>query len=458
MSPNIRRVVARFGAALAFGAPLAVLAADHGVLFRFESGLSPKQMGAQTRHAVSVSRAHASNAIGPGLGIEVPMPDGRSRHFEYRHHEAAIDGNWTWFGRSDEGLDTVLTFGERAVFGRIDRGDREALQLTTDHGRVWLVETDPARQAPDQTLRLDDDVQIPPRHGEREVTAWTALESQAETSAKGTALVDVVIGFTAGLATKYGGPSEATTRLVNLVALSNAGLGNSLVNSRLRLVHALQVYYTDDNSNLQSLEALTGVSCNPTCTPQTVPAALLPLRSARDTYGGDLVALVRPNRAPQQQNCGRAWLLGGGGFSIDNSDSPYAYAVVSDGVDLNENSGFSELCNDHALAHELGHTLGQQHNVNDSGGNSGTHAYSYGYREASSTGFYTIMAYRLANSSQFSITHFGSPNVSYSGRPTGTAGADNARSLNLTMPLVAQFRASVVSEIDLFADGFETPP
>ena len=46
MSPNIRRVVARFGAALAFGAPLAVLAADHGVLFRFESGLSPKQMGA----------------------------------------------------------------------------------------------------------------------------------------------------------------------------------------------------------------------------------------------------------------------------------------------------------------------------------------------------------------------------------------------------------------------------
>ena len=90
MSPNIRRVVARFGAALAFGAPLAVLAADHGVLFRFESGLSPKQMGPQTRHAAAVSRAHAAKAIGPGLGLEVPMPDGRSRHLHYRHHEVAL--------------------------------------------------------------------------------------------------------------------------------------------------------------------------------------------------------------------------------------------------------------------------------------------------------------------------------------------------------------------------------
>src|SRR3546814_8586921 len=84
--------------------------------------------------------------------------------------------------------------------------------------------------------------------------------------------------------------------------------------------------------------------------------------------------------------------------------------------------------------------MGQAHNDEDSS-STGVHAYSYGYREASSTGFYTVMAYPQAEGSQFSIRYFANPNVKYSGRVTGVANqSDNVRSLNQVMPIIATFR------------------
>src|SRR5690606_31522027 len=71
------------------------------------------------------------------------------------------------------------------------------------------------------------------------------------------------------------------------------------------------------------------------------------------------------------------------------------------------------------------------------------HSYSYGYRESSSTGFFTIMAYPSGNS-QIEAPYFANPSVRFSGRPTGTATEDNVRSMNQTMPIISQFRATVV--------------
>src|SRR5690606_12536029 len=127
-----------------------------------------------------------------------------------------------------------------------------------------------------------------------------------------------------------------------------------------------------------------------------------------------------------------------------------------DGDDVG-NDGQTYMCSDKSLAHELGHLMGQAHNQADSQ-YPGTHAYSYGYRESSSSGFFTIMAYPQANSSQFEIAYFANPSVSYGGRPTGVANqSDNVRSMNQTMPIVAQFRATVVPlsnvRSDLDGDG-----
>ncbi len=427
---------------------------DRGTLLAYDQNQQPRHRGAQIYHAVQLSEAHALNAAAPGKSIELPMPSGGTMRINYERHEEGLDGNWSWVGKTADGFDAVITFGESAVFGRIAQRDTEALRLTMSAGRSWLVESDPSKMLDGNLGRDSDesDVLIP-----RSVVAAAsarklnsaAMTAAGDEAASPSSTVDVVLGYTNGLVTKYGNAANANTRLANLVAITNQGYVNSLVNPRIRLVRTVQVSYTDTNSNETALEAVTGYTCTTTgCTAQTVPTELVPLRTARDTYGGDLVSLVRPFQAPQHQGCGIAWLLGGGGFTIDNTDAPFGYSVVSDGTDVDEGDGRTYFCREETLAHELGHNMGQQHNIEDAGTppDTGTHSYSYGYREATTTGFYTVMAYRLANSSQFSINYFGNPSVNYAdtGRPTGTAAADNVRSLNLSMPLVVQFRTAVV--------------
>ena len=424
---------------------------DSGTLLAFDRSSKPVQRGAFTYHAVQLSEAHALNAAADGKSIDLPLPSGETMRIAYQRHEEALDGNWSWIGKTKDGLDAVITFGEGAVFGRIYQKDTEPYNLTMSGGRSWLVQTDPSKLLDGNLGRDPDqsDALIPPSVaaavGARKLSAAASVEGGGKASAANT--VDVVLGYTNGLVTKYGSAANATTRLSNLMAITNQAYVNSLIAPRVRLVRTVLVNYTDSNSNELALEALTGFDCTATaCTPQTVPTELVPLRTARDQYGADLVSLVRPFQAPQHQGCGIAWLLGGGGFAIDNTDAPFGYSIVSDGNDTDEGDGRNYFCREETLAHELGHNMGQQHNTEDSGGDSGTHPYSYGYREALTTGFYTVMAYRLANSSQFSINYFGNPSVNYTdtGRPTGTATTDNARSLNISMPLVAQFRASVV--------------
>lgn len=424
---------------------------DHGALLAYTPGRETIQRGAETYRAVQLSESHALNAAAKGRAIELPTPSGETVRIAFQRIEEGLDGNWSWIGRTADGQDAVITFGEKAVFGRIGQRGTEALRLTTAGGRAWLVETDPSRVIDGNRMpgARDHDMLVPP------ATAAAALASKRTAAAPTTfdakaspaQTVDVVVGYTNGLVSKLGSASAAETRVANLVALSNQAYANSQVTPRIRLVKTLQVAYTDTNSNEMALEAVTGVTCTTTsCSPQTVPAELAPLRTARDQYGGDLVALLRPLKSPEQGGCGIAWLLGGGGFPIDNTDADFGYSVVSDGTDVDETDGRTYSCVDTAFAHELGHNMGQQHNVEDSGGDSGTHSYSYGYRESTSTGFYTVMAYRLANSSQFNIGYFGNPSVTYAdtGRPTGTANANNAASLNISMPLVAQFRTPVV--------------
>lgn len=430
---------------------------DRGALLAFDAVNAPSREGATTLYPIRMSEAHALNAASPGGTIDVATPAGETMRFAYASHSEDALGNWTWVGNTADGLSAVITFGKDAVFGQIALPGAAPLQLTTRNGRTWLGVIDSTRALSAHLLRKGKpDVLIPriAAAGAAIAAGGKAAPAQPGFAVKASPAntVDLALGFTPGMITTYGSVSGVNTRLANLVAVANAAYQRSQVTPRVRLVHTMQVNYTDTNSNETALNALTGFVCNPSCTPTTVPAELQPLRTARDQFGADLVSLVRPLRAPQNEGCGIAWLLGGGGEGdtegndIDNTDAPYGYSVISDGQDLDETDGNNYLCYVETLAHELGHNMGQAHNIQDSGNRPGRHSYSYGYRETSTTGFFTIMAYPLANSSQFPISYFANPNVNDSGtgRVTGTAAADNARSLNQTMPRVAQFRAAVV--------------
>ena len=426
---------------------------DRGTLLAFNALQAPLRSGASTLYPVQLSEAHALHAAAAGRSIDITTPDGTPLRFAYSNHSEDAFGNWTWVGTTREGLNAVITYGEDAVFGQIAMPGTAPLQLTTRHGRTWMSVTDPSRFMSANTLRQGrPDYLVPNPNaaagyvavgGKSAAQPSSALTVSTKASPGNT--VDILLGYTAGMVSSYGSVSVVNTRLSNMVAVTNAAYQSSLITPRVRLVHTLQVSYTDTSSNETALNELSGVVCNPTCSSAPVPAALQPLRTARDQYGADLVSLVRPLRAPQHDGCGIAWILGGNLDTIDNSYASFGYSVVSDGQDLNEVDGNTYGCYIETLAHELGHNMGQAHNTQDADA-PGTHSYSYGYREASTTGFFTIMAYSIVNSSQFPISYFANPSVNDAGtgRVTGTASANNALSLNQTMPLVAQFRASVV--------------
>jgi peptidyl-Asp metalloendopeptidase len=436
------------------GAPGARLP-DRGSLIVYDRTQASVRRAAFTYHPVELSETHALNAAHPGGKIELQTPAGKTMSLAYNRHVEHGDGNWTWVGRTQEGLDAVITFGAEAVVGRIAQTGTEALQLKSSDSRIWLIEADPSKlRHPGSSLALDHDVAIIPQAALESAQAKAAAKSATAANAPDAVsaatgpnnTVDVVLGYTPGLVTQLGSTSIVVTTLTNRIELTNQALAASLVTPRVRLVRTLQVNYTDGNSNSAALDALSGQTCTTTsCTTIPVPAELQPLRNARDQFGGDIVSLVRPLKEPEHLGCGIAWLLGPNNSTIDSTDAPFAYSVVSNGSDVRESDGFTYSCPVETLAHEMAHNMGQQHNVEDSGGDAGTHPYSYGFREASLSGFYTIMAYPAANSSQFSILNYANPNVNYlTGRPTGTATADNARSLNQSMLLVAQFRNAVV--------------
>lgn len=435
---------------------------DRGQLLAYDDDRKVQTRGAYTSHPIRISEAHAFGASHDGGELVIRAPNGEALRLRYERHVEHPDGNWSWIGRTAEGLDTVLTFGEKAVFGVIPY-DGGTLRVTTRNGGAWLMATDRSRE-PDinraVTRSGKPDYLIPPSlaaavaSAQQQSPAMAAQDVGTAAAAPGT--IDLVIGYTNGYTAQLGGTSQVRTRLSNLVTVANQALLGSQVARRLRLLEAVEVEYDDATENVLALEELTGYRSGTGEIP--VPEALQPLREARDDYGADLVSLVRPFRTPENDGCGIAWMIGGGGSSFDAADAPFGYSVVSDGNDTDEGDGNTYVCRDESLAHELGHNMGQAHNAEDSLV-SGVHPYSYGYREPAVDGFYTVMAYRLADSSQVGVRLFANPDVDYLDRPTGVEGsADNARSMDLTMPIVANFRATVVplgpgARNDVDADG-----
>lgn len=417
---------------------------DRGELLAYGGARKVRTEGAYTWHPVSISEDHALNAIGNGR-LVVNTPDGKALDLQYERHEEQPDGNWSWIGRSADGASAVLTFGEKAVFGSISNGN-EHYRVRTDRSGAWMVATDPRLVAAHGGRpKNGTDVLMPPESRALAAAASRQVAAKAargEVSTKAIAVVDLLLGYSSTIATELGSQAAAVTLVSNLAAAANAAYANSGVNMRLRVVHAMSVNYADTTANRDALQQLTGYNVD-TQQPITPNSSFNALRAARNEYGADLVAFVRRYREPQQDGCGIAWLLGMDQSGIDASDEAFGYAVVSDGSDRDEGDNNTYFCSQFSLAHELGHLMGQAHD-RDNAEDAGVHAYSYGYRESSSTGFFTIMAYP-SGQSQIEAPHFANPQINFSGRPTGVANqSDNVRSMNQTMPIVAQFRDTVV--------------
>lgn len=228
---------------------------------------------------------------------------------------------------------------------------------------------------------------------------------------------DLLLYYTTAAKDAAGGTLAMNSRITGAIAEVNLTYLQSGITSRLRLVGALEIDYTETGDIKRDLAF----------------GANIDVRATRDRYGADLVTLVisgDPNWA------GVAYIMS----RVDPAFASRAYSVVT-------LQGISD-----ALAHELGHNMGCDHEPGNTLGGFGHGAfpYSQGYTDFTYK-FFTVMSYGLGcgigTGHCVGTSQFSSPLNTYKGYPVGTETQDNARTIMETRTTVANFRQSVSSSL-----------
>ena len=396
------------------------------------------------RYAVSLN-PQIRNPTSPPKAVHFSLPRGTRYEIVRDNQMTHRSGNVTWVGYlKDYGNDyrALITTGQGRSFGQILTPDGEFL-VESDESGTWLIDAQAAGltsgdlmndaiPSPFGREKTNPNQPIPKGLIQKVAEPFDSVANlTAQPQAAGNTTIDVILLYTTGMSNRYG--SGLAARLDNLIAIANQAYLDSQIQITLRLVRTAQVNYSDTIGNSTALNALTNGS----------DPGLASVKSMRDQYGADLVALLRPFSNATHGGCGVAWVNGYNGQPV-SSGKESGYAVVSDGTDL---GGSSYYCLNLTLAHELGHNMGSMHeraNSKDSNGNlvQGAFPYSYGY--GSSGTFGTVMSYINPR-----IGKFSNPNISCAnGMVCGTANDDNARSLNNTRADVANFRSTQVVTSD----------
>ncbi len=222
--------------------------------------------------------------------------------------------------------------------------------------------------------------------------------------------IDIMIVYTDDVERSAGGQSGAEADILSTVGLSNQRFRTSNANVRLRVTTMREVEYDERGDASADLDAITRED-----------GVIDQVQAWRDADGADLVAMSVAN---MDKYAGLAWLGG------NANDSEFAIYSVTLHNSLNW-----------AFTHEIGHNLGCNHDRQNSDGG-GFRNYSYGYRFKGAGGntYRTQMAYDPG----IRLDQFSNPDIQFDGRPTGSSGEDNARSIRASSKNVAAFRERAV--------------
>lgn len=236
-------------------------------------------------------------------------------------------------------------------------------------------------------------------------------KSGSATSADDGSSIDVLIVYSNQVGNPLGNANS-------FVDVANDALGNSDVETRFRLVATRLTDY-DENATFTSMQThFTNLVASNDTDMNEVP-------DLRDYHGADLVSLMVTD-----SDFGTTWGHAEQMYSLGDAT---VYTVVS--VDATSP--------DRALAHELGHNVGCDHDVEDP--TAGLYSFSRaksGWCVWPISKWYTVMTSSLIGSTN----NYSNPDVYACGDPTGTENEhDNARTIDASDLTVARFRPSITN-------------
>ncbi len=386
-----------------------------------------------------------------GDTARILTPSGTSYRITYQLTEIGFGGGEVWVGYlTDFGnqYPVIISTYQGQVSGTINTpGGKHRLAGATQSATLT---DEVAANEPVFVPTADDGLQPPPSPRSANIVA--APNSAAAVGAN--SQIDIMVLFTNGFASVFGGNAGAIARVNQVVATANRVYANSGIRITLVVAYTGAINYPDNDIVPAStaLNDITGYS-------QTRYDVSLAgtVASLRRQYGADLVSLLREFKSsPSDGACGIAWITDPSNIAFG---SQYGFSVEDD-VRSNGAAacdGAGTTAGDTGFTHELGHNMGSLHDRATEGNSPGTGYPSYNRGYCNGAGS-TVMSYSSSPGCVPIQPYFSSPALNTcNGSSCGVAssqsftaygtsftavGADSVSAININAPNLAAYMAA----------------
>lgn len=341
--------------------------------------------------------------------------------------------NRVWAGEID-GMprsSVILVSDGADVFDlRVLTGSTVYYAQTTPDGLIRISEIEAGRGRYDADgYPIDDAIPFTPTTDEMQ--SVRAIGPRAD---DGT-IIDLLVAYTPAAQAMLGGELPTRAAIQGAVALTNQTYLNSGVAFRIRIVAIVPTVYVETPSGGPYSSSTDLVRLY-----SSGDGYMDELHTLRNTHKADLVALIAGTPVNRRNYCGIAQL-------------PTVIPAPAQAFSITE----AHCINDITLAHELGHNMGKTHDRSNASG--AVHPYAYGYQDPAThigdtSDFVTVMAYSTNPSGTPcprtytpgicpAIAWWSDPTRTFNSKVLGVINSeDNARSLNETALVIANYRVS----------------